>query len=102
RRHTSWPRDWSSDVCSSDLAAALLYALRNGLYAAASYPVGALSDRYGRRGLLALGYVVGAVVAAGFAAAFAVPGAFAQPAAALEIGRASCRGRVEGSGGRGA
>src|SRR5690625_2976673 len=21
RRHTSWPRDWSSDVCSSDLAA---------------------------------------------------------------------------------
>src|SRR5690625_5382664 len=20
RRHTSWPRDWSSDVCSSDLA----------------------------------------------------------------------------------
>src|SRR5439155_511601 len=22
RRHTSWPRDWSSDVCSSDLAAA--------------------------------------------------------------------------------
>src|SRR5215208_7307762 len=22
RRHTSWPRDWSSDVCSSDLEAA--------------------------------------------------------------------------------
>src|SRR5215510_15222386 len=22
RRHTMWPRDWSSDVCSSDLAAA--------------------------------------------------------------------------------
>src|SRR5207253_9212040 len=21
RRHTSWPRDWSSDVCSSDLIA---------------------------------------------------------------------------------
>src|SRR5207253_6607270 len=21
RRHTSWPRDWSSDVCSSDLNA---------------------------------------------------------------------------------
>src|SRR5439155_1093154 len=21
RRHTSWPRDWSSDVCSSDLPA---------------------------------------------------------------------------------
>src|SRR5437870_12928221 len=23
RRHTRWPRDWSSDVCSSDLCAAL-------------------------------------------------------------------------------
>src|SRR6266508_6188837 len=23
RRHTRWPRDWSSDVCSSDLAGAL-------------------------------------------------------------------------------
>src|SRR5439155_11245608 len=24
RRHTRWPRDWSSDVCSSDLKRALL------------------------------------------------------------------------------
>src|SRR5439155_7909816 len=24
RRHTRWPRDWSSDVCSSDLLVALL------------------------------------------------------------------------------
>src|SRR5690625_7844612 len=23
RRHTSWPRDWSSDVCSSDLGGVL-------------------------------------------------------------------------------
>src|SRR5690625_2967783 len=23
RRHTNWPRDWSSDVCSSDLPAAI-------------------------------------------------------------------------------
>src|SRR5207253_3538073 len=23
RRHTRWPRDWSSDVCSSDLVAAV-------------------------------------------------------------------------------
>src|SRR5690625_3870075 len=26
RRHTRWPRDWSSDVCSSDLVAAQLDA----------------------------------------------------------------------------
>src|SRR5439155_11559727 len=24
RRHTRWPRDWSSDVCSSDLISVLL------------------------------------------------------------------------------
>src|SRR5207253_5958317 len=24
RRHTRWPRDWSSDVCSSDLCATVL------------------------------------------------------------------------------
>src|SRR6266702_4886364 len=27
RRHTRWPRDWSSDVCSSDLAADALAEL---------------------------------------------------------------------------
>src|SRR6266508_5663354 len=26
RRHTRWPRDWSSDVCSSDLQALKVYA----------------------------------------------------------------------------
>src|SRR5439155_14039704 len=26
RRHTRWPRDWSSDVCSSDLSAEQGYA----------------------------------------------------------------------------
>src|SRR5207253_4031953 len=28
RRHTRWPRDWSSDVCSSDLVAMNLLAGR--------------------------------------------------------------------------
>jgi MFS family permease len=46
---------------------AALYTLRNVLYALASYPVGALSDRVGRRGLLAGGYVLGSMVIAGFA-----------------------------------
>jgi MFS family permease len=50
--------------------AVLLYVVRNVLYAAASYPTGALSDRWGRRGLLALGYLVGALTAIGFAVAF--------------------------------
>jgi MFS family permease len=50
--------------------AALLYVVHNVVYAGASYPIGALSDKIGRRGLLALGYVVGALTAAGLAAAF--------------------------------
>jgi MFS family permease len=50
--------------------AALLYAWRNVLYAAASYPVGALSDRFGRRGILLFGYVLGAMVMIGFIIAF--------------------------------
>jgi MFS family permease len=50
--------------------AGLLYVVHNVLYAAVSYPVGALSDRWGRRGLLTVGYALGAAVAAGFAAEF--------------------------------
>jgi len=48
----------------------LLYVLHNILYAVASYPAGALSDVWGRRGILTLGYTLGATVAAGFAIAF--------------------------------
>jgi MFS family permease len=51
--------------------AALLYVGHNVIYAAASYPVGAVSDRLGRRGLLGLGYLVGTLTAVGLAAAFA-------------------------------
>ena len=46
---------------------AALYTLRNVLYALVSYPIGALSDRVSRRGLLACGYVLGSLVIAGFA-----------------------------------
>ena len=51
----------------------LLYAFRNAIYAAASYPVGHLGDRYGRRGLLVLGFALGAVMAAGAAAVYLIP-----------------------------
>jgi enolase len=46
--------------------AALLYALRNALYAGAAFPVGALADRIGRRGLLASGYAIAALTFVGF------------------------------------
>ena len=50
--------------------AAMLYVVHNVFYAAASYPIGAVSDRIGRRGLLAAGYGCGGLAAAGFAGAF--------------------------------
>jgi MFS family permease len=50
--------------------AALLYVLRNVVYTAASFPVGALADRIGHRRILVAGYLVGALMAAGLAAAF--------------------------------
>jgi MFS family permease len=39
--------------------AALLYVLRNAFYAGASFPIGAVADRVGKRKLLALGYLLG-------------------------------------------
>jgi MFS family permease len=43
-----------------------LYTFHNLIDAAASYPAGALGDRIGKRGLLAIGYVIGVVSYAGF------------------------------------
>lgn len=60
-------------VVQAAQVAALLYVGHNVLYAGASYPVGALSDRFGRRGLLSLGYLLGVVVSVGFLIAFALP-----------------------------
>ncbi len=43
-----------------------LYTFHNFIDAAASYPAGALGDRIGKRGLLAIGYVIGVISYAGF------------------------------------
>jgi MFS family permease len=51
--------------------AALLYTLRNVVYALASFPIGALSDRFSRTRYLAVGYGVAVVTFLGFA--FVVP-----------------------------
>src|SRR5439155_16318012 len=42
RRHTRWPRDWSSDVCSSDLLTRIACITR--------YPLGRLRDQAHCRG----------------------------------------------------
>jgi MFS family permease len=43
-----------------------LYTFHNFIFAAVSYPAGALGDRIGKRGLLAFGYAIGAVMCTGF------------------------------------
>jgi MFS family permease len=50
--------------------AGLLYVGHNVFYAACTYPAGSLSDHIGRRGLLSLGYLAGALDSLGFLAAF--------------------------------
>lgn len=60
----------SQGVAHAAQTAGLLYVGHNVFYAAASYPVGAISDRLGRRGLLAFGYLAGGLAALGLSAAF--------------------------------
>jgi MFS family permease len=63
----------SLGLVAAGALAALLYVLRNVVYAIASFPFGAASDRLGQPiRLLAGGYLVGAVVAGGTALAFAL------------------------------
>ncbi|HKA08686.1 MAG TPA: MFS transporter [Gemmataceae bacterium] len=48
----------------------ILYATRNTWQALIAFPVGALSDRLGRRGLLISGYLLGVLLMVSFAGAF--------------------------------
>ncbi len=97
--------------------AALLYAVRNTVYAAASYPVGWLADRQRKAPLLAGGYLCGAVTAGlaawmfksgsanlpALAATFTIAGIFAAAQDTLEralppdITDSEIRGTVYGS-----
>jgi MFS family permease len=53
-------------IASAAAVSVGLYTFHNIVNAAASYPVGALGDRIGKRGLLAAGYFIGAIAFAGF------------------------------------
>ena len=71
-----------------------LYVLHNILYSGMSYPIGALADRIGKRGLLALGYGLAAIMGIGWIVAvpsvwmlallFALGGTFIAAEDALE------------------
>ncbi len=64
------PRD---GAVSATVVAIGLYTFHNFIEAAVSYPVGALGDKIGKRGLLAAGYALAAIVAVGFIFAPATP-----------------------------
>src|SRR5690606_41191927 len=90
RRHTRFSRDWSSDVCSSDLAALGGVLVTGALLAL----LGLLVTRIGTAwiGKLMPPVVMGSIVALiGFNLAPTAYENFKQS----EIGRASCRERVE-------
>src|SRR5206468_6942315 len=90
RRHTRSDRDWSSDVCSSDLASAIFAGLTAAF---ASIP---LYREWGR--IAVVPYVLGLAAAIALASRGPSMRARAWVAALVflgaEIGRASCRGRA--------
>jgi MFS family permease len=55
-----------SDLSGGSHAAVVLYVIHNIVYASASYPVGALGDRIGRKTLLAVGYALSGAMCLGF------------------------------------
>ncbi|HTX14371.1 MAG TPA: MFS transporter [Candidatus Baltobacteraceae bacterium] len=69
-----------------------LYTFFNAVNAASAYPAGALADRIGKRGLLALGYAIGAATYIGFI--FERP---AIPVLAILFGFAGIHGAVQQS-----
>src|SRR5690606_39554417 len=81
RRHTRFSRDWSSDVCSSDLSPSPLLDRTIG----AVYPPGSTFKLVVTAAALQDGYTPDSEVTG--AATITLPG--------TEIGRASCRERVE-------
>ena len=81
-------------AASAGQIAIALYMVHNVLYAGMAYPIGALADRIGKRGLLALGYLVAALMGIGWMVArpsvwmlgllFALGGTFIAAEDALE------------------
>src|SRR5690625_6085814 len=85
RRHTRWPRDWSSDVCSSDL-----------MSIEADQQRVAVQRFYGHVAcveFLNIAFAIAARLREEFAAPVLV---HVERDEIEEIGRASCRARVEG------
>src|SRR5690606_40471016 len=98
--HTRFSRDWSSDVCSSDLGGKVERAHKRefGLAKVVVEQTSGIFHRFARREAIDVWMSHGDRVES-------MPPGFASiglsdntPFCAVEIGRASCRGRVEDAG----
>src|SRR5690606_41083501 len=91
RRHTRFSRDWSSDVCSSDLTAAALAMFWTMAFSGSGEP-----QPYDAVVAIETAAMETAAAAESSLDASALS---AEQAELMEIGRASCWESVEGSGG---
>src|SRR5207249_7590144 len=91
RRHTRSKRDWSSDVCSSDLGS--LFGLQESNPVGTDVAYQGPSSNYGTSSDPMIGGKIGGVNVFGGGLALYAPGR--KLVGAVEIGRASCRERVE-------
>lgn len=57
----------SKDISNSNLLAILGYVFYNIIYAAASYPLGGLADKYGKKKIFSFGLIIFSIVYLGFA-----------------------------------
>src|SRR5207253_5140186 len=97
RRHTRWPRDWSSDVCSSDLPVGPTLAdLARARRRLARWPPTSRGPAGG-----ASWAIVVALASVSVRGAVIAPSELAALGLDEEIGRASCREGVWMGGGRG-
>src|SRR5699024_11430868 len=93
RRHTRSKRDWSSDVCSSDLAMTVFTLIVQS----SSATIGILQGLYAENLVdlkAALPILFGDNIGTTITAVIASIGASVAARRAAEIGRASCRERV--------
>src|SRR5690625_495325 len=90
RRHTRWPRDWSSDVCSSDLLKAKLY-WKNYLFERATFVKAGLVGHFSPQAYHAAEYLPELNRWQYGTQSFLNPSHTRLDAEVSEIGRASCR-----------
>src|SRR5690625_6113682 len=99
RRHTRWPRDWSSDVCSSDLVGrASLVLIPGGLLALLSTTIVGVTtpDIIAELGTgISSAQWITTIYLLTAGLGIAVSGWASARYGVKQIGRASCRDRVE-------